>query len=138
MKKVVSIFLALLMLASTIGFATNTHFCGGEAVEHTLSLGIEYLDCGMAEAPEQCSSENGHDQVRSKPCCENQHELLQLEADATVIQHSLEVNKTFFVDFIHTFVAQLYTFEKQVPDYLNYSPPLLEQDVQILFQSFLI
>ncbi len=126
------------MLASNIGIASNTHFCGGEAVEHTLSLGIEHLDCGMAETEQSCSSANGHDQLNAKPCCDNQHDLLQLDEDVTLIQQAPEVNKTFVVAFIHTFLVQVFSFEKKESFYLNYSPPLLKQDVQVLFQSFLI
>ncbi|HAD97357.1 MAG TPA: hypothetical protein DCG19_08115 [Cryomorphaceae bacterium] len=138
MKKAFSIFLAILMLASNIGIASNTHFCGGEAAEHTLSLGIEHLDCGMAETEQSCSSEDGHDQLNAKPCCDNQHELLQLDEDATLLQQAPEINKTFIAAFIHTFVVQVFSFEKKESFYLNYFPPLLKQDIQVLFQSFLI
>ncbi|HCQ14908.1 MAG TPA: hypothetical protein DIU20_01525 [Cryomorphaceae bacterium] len=138
MKKVFSIFLAILMLVSNIGIAANTHFCGGEAAEHTLSLGIEHLDCGMAEMETSCSSENGFDSLKAKPCCDNQHDLLQLDEDATLIQFSPEINKTFIAAFIHSFVVQIFYFVEKESFYLNYSPPLLKQDVQVLFQSFLI
>ena len=68
MKKAFSIFLAILMLVSSTGIAANTHFCGGEAVERTLSLGIEHLDCGMAETEQSCSSKDGHDQIDARYC----------------------------------------------------------------------
>mgnify|MGYP003630990226 CR=1 FL=1 len=138
MKKAFSIFLAILMLVSSTGIAANTHFCGGEAVERTLSLGIEHLDCGMAETEQSCSSKVQHDQIDARPCCSNQHDLLQLDEDATLMQQAPVVNKTFIAAFIHTFVIQIFSFVKKESFYLNYSPPLLKQDVQVLFQSFLI
>ncbi len=126
------------MLASNIGIAANTHFCGGEAVKHTLSLGLEHLDCGMDEGPKTCSSQSGHDQINAKPCCDNQHELIQLDEDVTLVQPSLELNKTFVVAFIHSFVVQFFPINERVSFYPNYSSPLLKQNVQVLFQSFLI
>lgn len=138
MKKAFSIFLAILVLVSSTGIAANTHFCGGEAVERTLSLGIEHLDCGMPEMEQSCSSKDGHDQIDARPCCSNQHDLLQLDEDATLMQQAPVVNKTFIAAFVHTFVIQVFSFEKKESFYLNYSPPLLKQDIQVLFQSFLI
>ncbi len=138
MKKALSIFLAILMLASNIGIAANTHFCGGEAVEYSLSLGAEHLDCGMNEGSATCSSKSGHNQINAKPCCDNQHELFQLAEDATLAQSSLEINKTFVVAFIHSFVVQIFSFDGQFSIFPHYSPPLLQQDVPVLFQSFLI
>ncbi len=126
------------MLASNIGIAANTHFCGGEAVERTISLGFEHLDCGMAEVKAKCSENDENEQLRPKPCCENQHELLQLDDEFDAKQSASQVNKTFLAAFIHTFIDQIFSPVEKSTSYLNYSPPILEQDVQILFQTFLI
>lgn len=140
MKKLISIFLAILMLASNVGIAANTHFCGGKAVKRSISLGFEHLDCGMDQTKRACSvTDNQEDKLQSKPCCENQHELFQLSDEVTAQhQNDLQLNKTFVAAFIHTFVVQLFSYGETTPNLPYYSPPELKQDVQVLFQTFLI
>lgn len=139
MKKIISILLAVLMLASNVGFAVNIHYCGGEAVEHSLSVGIEHLDCGMANDDMECSNADAENsEFHPQSCCDNQHQLFQLDEEMELGSRHLAVSQTFFIAFIHSFVSGLFAVDKLSTEYLNYSPPLLERDAQSLFQTFLI
>jgi hypothetical protein len=83
----------------------NTHFCGGEAVETSFSIGLHNPDCGMADMDGDCKKEpSSEEQVNPKPCCENQHEVLQLDENANLQAFSVDVNPVFFVAFIHTYI----------------------------------
>ncbi|WP_257670434.1 HYC_CC_PP family protein [Parapedobacter tibetensis] len=145
MKKVIAILLSMTLLVSYLGFAMSTHFCGGYAVKSTLSLGNAHLNCGMAT--EQSGSMEGeydnnqdhNTRFMPKPCCENQHQLLQLDDDFKVQSPSIDVNLNFIVAYVQTYIGSfLFSREAKAQQYANYSPPLLKQDTQILFQSFLI
>lgn len=125
------------MLATNVGIAANTHYCGGNAVDRSLSLGFETLSCGMPESSEIIQSEEEIEVLRPQPCCEDVHELLQLDEEADVKKASTELNTTFFVAFVYTY-SKLFDCVKKKQSFREYIPPLLRQNVQVLFQTFLI
>src|SRR5690554_4770786 len=108
MKKGISILLAFLVLTSSVGFAMNTHFCGGLAVEQSLSFHFEVLDCGM-DMETDCKSEPAKEAVKAKACCENQHEFHQLDEDLIkqAVNASLDVKQT--IAAVQTVVFELST-----------------------------
>jgi hypothetical protein len=139
MKRIISISLALLMLVSIVGFSMNTHFCGGVAVETSFSIGLHNPDCGMSDMDGDCKKEpSSQEQVKPKPCCENQHEVLQLDENANLQAFSVDVNPVFFVALVHYLIQPILYIQQAEITYVTYSSPSLDQDVQVLFQSFLI
>ena len=138
------------MLFSNMGFAIATHYCGGMAVESKLMLGHETLDCGMATMvtadmdisnmdEQPCQSGQTHAlQFKKTPCCENEYQSLDIEDDyeLTVVQPSL--NFEFVAAFVVSFLKVAFLTEITSPQYANYSPPLIEQDIAVLYQVFRI
>jgi len=138
-KRIFSISLALLMLVSSVGFSMNTHFCGGEAVKSTFTLGLHNPDCGMAMMEMECEKvPSKEDQLTKKPCCENHHQLLQLDENADIQAFSIEVNSVFFVAFIDAFVQPVLFADQSLVHTSYYPPPAPDKDIQVLFQTFLI
>lgn len=128
------------MLASSSGVAMATHYCGGQAVKSAFMLGHSSLDCGMKNMDTPCEKDaDAEPQVRREKCCENHY--LSIDTDDIII-NSYQVLKSLDLTFV---VALTYTYlglnpfetDNNTP-YLNYSPPLLEQDIRILHQSFLL
>ncbi|MEQ8518626.1 MAG: hypothetical protein RLN79_07780 [Cytophagales bacterium] len=138
-KRIISISLALLMLVSNVGFAMNTHFCGGKAVKTNFTLGLHNLDCGMSEMEYACEKLPTSDEhVKTEQCCENKHQILQLE-DCVEFQNSFgNVNPLFVATFIQTIIEQLNLVDDAQSRFAEYSPPLPDKDIQVLFQAFLI
>ena len=133
MKRIISISLALLMLFSSVGFSMNTHFCGGVAVETSFSIGLHNPDCGMPDMDRECESiPSKEKQIKQKPCCENQHQLLQLDENADVQITSIEVHPVFLVAFIHSFVQPVLFADQSLVHNTYYSPPYLTRT----FKSF--
>lgn len=127
------------MLVSNVGFSMITHFCGGEAVETSFSIGLHNPDCGMPDMSRDCETiPSTEEQVKSKPCCENQHQLIQLDENADLQAFSTEVNPTFFVAFVHSFVQPILFADQAFVHNTYYSPPIPDKDIQVLFQTFLI
>ncbi len=128
-----------MLLLSNIGYTMATHYCGGEAVESKLMLVKHNLDCGMPDIEQGCEEDmpNGH-QFSSKPCCQNEYQTFQIEDTfkTPVIQAS--PNWMFVSAFVQTFLNPALYTPTSLPQYRNYSPPLPKQDIQALFQSFLI
>jgi len=111
MKKIFSTLLALLLFISNLGLAMNTHFCGGEAVETSLTLGLDNLDCGMASMEDAC--ENNQHQVKSESCCENQHQVLQIDEDFEFNTVQVNFNPIFITALIYSFVQSVTIFEQK-------------------------
>lgn len=140
MRKIIAISLALLMLFSNMGFAIGTHYCGGMAVESELMHGHEPLDCGMTDMDEQpCPSELTHEhQLAKTPCCENEYQSLDVDGDyePTVVQPSL--NLAFVAAFAVSFLEIAFPTKISTSRYADYSPPLIDQDIAVLYQVFRI
>lgn len=116
-----------------------THYCQGQAVSNKLVFGHESLDCGMQKTDEVCEinlSETEH--LKSKPCCENQYQSLQLDENAKLQTIENAVNPSFLVALTFSFVNYLVFNDQAFVQYADYSPPVSKEDIQVLFQTFLI
>ncbi len=128
-----------MLLLSSTGYTMATHYCGGEAVESKLMLVKHALDCGMAGMEEACEEEMSHGhQLSPKPCCQNEYQTFQV--DDTFKTQGIEVapNFVFVASFVQSFILPTLYTPTTLPKYTDYTPPLPEQDIQVLFQSFLI
>lgn len=128
------------MLVSNIGLSINTHFCRGRAVKTSFTLGLHNPDCGMAMMEQGCDAEptSNDTQVKAKPCCENRHQILQLDENADIKSSTVNTNPVFFVAFVHAFVQALIFADQKLIHNTDYSPPIPDKDIQVLFQTFLI
>ncbi|MFO7657568.1 MAG: hypothetical protein R6W78_10910 [Bacteroidales bacterium] len=142
MKKIFSISLSFFLLASQINLVIGTHFCGGEAVETKLMLGETHLGCGMPDMKESCdASEKSNNQYigfNKIPCCENKYQYLQVTDEFVKDAAQLSFKVDFAIALIYPTLNSDLLPKSTHQFYLNYSPPALEKDLQIIFQTFLI
>jgi hypothetical protein len=134
MQKIISIFLSVLLLASSSGIAYAQHFCGEYEMLSEITLGEKDLSCGMAMELPGCDEEaDEHD------CCDN--EYTKVDTDDTFAKVSFEFD--FDENFVFTFISEFVLFQSENfpenPDlYKDYSPPPIERDLQVLYDTFLI
>jgi hypothetical protein len=122
-----------------MGFTFATHFCGGHAVQSELGFGDHHLDCGMATMDVQEKEEPENEPVFTTDCCQNLVYQLDITDDYQSTLEQITVNPVFTVAFVYTFFTNDFPLIKGQNYYTNYTPhPLIKQDVQVLFQSFLI
>lgn len=139
MKRAFAISLAILMLTFNLGFSLNTHFCGGEPVKTSFTLGLHNPDCGMAKMEKKCGDMPANaDQLSEKPCCENQHQMLQLDEDLKIQSSKTSINPVFVIAFVQVFAQQFSFVDQTFVPFIDYSPPLPDKNIQVLFQTFLI
>lgn len=139
MKKILSITLACILLLSNTGFTMATHYCGGEAVESKLMLVKHALDCGMSGMKEACEAEMPHGQQLSpEPCCQNEFQTFQVDDTFKIPAIEAAPDWVFVAAFVQSFILPALYTSNTLPQYADYTPPLPEQDIQVLFQSFLI
>lgn len=134
MKKVASILLTLLFLMSTSHLSFATHFCGGTAFKHGLVLDVNDFGCGMEdeithEETDDCDIENN--------CCGNETLDLTIQDNFQNIDNQDFSSHYFVLTKVATIIFTV-TTTKNVVAYTDYTPPLPEKDIPVLFQSFLI
>lgn len=135
MRKVSAILLAALLLLVNMSLTFSTHYCGGEAVETSISLGKADVGCGMeVTSTDDCDSPT--DGVISKNCCSNEHYTLSIDEDykentaqeisafKTIVAAPVEVNSNFFIA------------PKSSNRFVAYPPPLVKRDITVMHQVF--
>ena len=123
MKLFGTISLILIFLVSTFGVTINTHYCGGHIAESTILINAG-CSCGNMEMPSNC--------------CSSETEFVQLDIDyySSVVESAIDLPD---ISFLHKDLIEVEIYSnKQTSKYLNYKPPLIELDIPITVQSFLL
>lgn len=142
MKKSFSILLSLVLLASHLYLAIGTHFCGGESVESKIIWGETHLGCEMPLDEEPCDDSEtnstkgvGFDEV---PCCGNEYQMVHLDHEFVKKAAQTALNVDFAVVYFYSGLKLDVRPNSTHYIYTEYPSPPLENDVQVLFQTFLI
>lgn len=125
------------MLASSSGIAYAQHFCSGMEMMAKITLGEKLLSCGMDEFTPECGDKTAV--VEDHHCCENHFTKIQTDENFAKASFDLKFNKTFAATLVSVFVLQeveITSAEKIF--FADYSPPPLEQNLNILYETFLI
>tara|TARA_R110002012_G_scaffold82449_3_gene208328 strand:+ start:8834 stop:9256 length:423 start_codon:yes stop_codon:yes gene_type:complete len=135
-SKIISFFLAALILLSTSSFTVDMHFCCNKLVD--MSLIGKAKVCAekvqkKKEPTKQCTT------LQEKDCCSNQSfvktgdETIK-KANIVPEPETLVFLNTFFYSYINLFEG----LDDKVIFFETYRPPLLSTDIIILNETFLI
>ncbi len=137
MKKAISIFLSVLMLASSSGIAYSQHFCGGLEMNSEITFGEKNISCGMEMEKSHCAEELTVVEVHK--CCENQFTKVKTDDNFAKASFTLKIHQTFVASFVAVFVSPEVEIDSpQKIFFADYYPPPLKQDLNILYETFLI
>ncbi|MBN7800509.1 hypothetical protein J0A67_06540 [Algoriphagus aestuariicola] len=136
MKASVSIVLALLVFFASVGMAKTTHFCMGMEMKSELGFGEKHVDCGMNMPMDH--SENESDQQDPQSCCENVTTQVQVDDEVQLKKVEINLSLDFALALVQVFVFGIEPLSTEKSQFPTYSPPPIEQDLQVLHQSFLI
>lgn len=140
--QIVAVCMAVLVLVSTTSFALTAHFCGDELQDLAFSDASESCEAHMAQLP-PCHGE--HDaglisHLKKKNCCEDQALINNSEEflkDSIILK--IFSTDNYIVSFVASFlVSSLWPHVDYFLPYSNYAPPLIERDISVLVQSFLL
>ena len=136
LNPIMSSLLALLVLVSTSSFMVNMHFCGGHV--QSFSFIEEAAPCPMEVQLPPC-----HKKMTAKKsgCCEDKHVTFEGKDFNSQVQ-DFSILSWQAVNWIATLpiimeviqVNEAFTFSTNTP----YKPPILERNIPVLVQSFLI
>ena len=112
------------MLVSTSGVGITTHFCGNRVASVSM-LGDGGCSCGVMDDADGC--------------CHAEREFFQLDDDFSVVPvQTLSLSSASIISvFVYHLSLDFNEGDKLVA-YLDYKPPVLNKDIPVLIQSFLI
>ncbi|TDQ18953.1 hypothetical protein DFQ04_0764 [Algoriphagus boseongensis] len=137
MKATLSILLALLVFFSSVGMAKTTHFCMGMEMKSEIGFGEKHVDCGM-NMPMDHSENDSDNHQDPKSCCENVTTHLQVDDEVQLKKVDIDFSLNFAVALVQVLVFGIEFSSSEEKQFPSYSPPPIEQDLQVLYQSFLI
>tara|TARA_R110002051_G_scaffold254686_1_gene313637 strand:+ start:1466 stop:1879 length:414 start_codon:yes stop_codon:yes gene_type:complete len=133
LHKLFSVSMALLLLLSTISWTVEKHLCMGRV-----------LDIAWFDTAEDCGMEAGlallddSSQI-TKHCCDNESFTMQGQDDLNHDIFSLDFSQqVFLISFTTNYLG---LFQESVDKNIvfdSYPPPILDKDLNILHQVFLI
>lgn len=135
MKKIISIVLTILILASNTGVTYAKHFCGDFEVMSTITLGEKNLSCGMKMDVKGCDNETQKD----RHCCKNKYENIDTDDNYSLSLFDLQINVPFIASFVSIFIFKQFSDPSQgLLFYTNYKPPPIGKNLSVLYQVFTI
>jgi hypothetical protein len=131
-----SVFMALLLLFSTMSFSMDMHFCGDHLVD--FSLFDKADSCGMMSESPSASSDCAMIAV-DIDCCSDVQIIIDGQEDFKVSFDQLTFGQQFFLaSLVYSYVNLFERDQKGSPADWKYEPPPLIRDIQTLHQTFLI
>jgi len=135
LHKILAVIIALVILFSTLSFTVEKHVCMGEVTD--ISYFTESDSCGMTT--EDCDLDDTlESNVKKENCCDNIVDLIPGNQNEQQALKSLEIDDVQFVLVFNYAYLGLFK-EKEQPIAFNfYPPPIVDKDIHVLYQTFLI
>ncbi|MCK0191003.1 hypothetical protein [Arenibacter sp. F20364] len=132
--KILALLMAVFMLASTVSWTIEKHYCFGTVVD--VALFHEADTCGM-----DMGSLN--DRIKldkdSNSCCSDEIIFVPGQDDLKMSYHDLDLDQQFFlVAFAGYYLDLFQPVSQPLVPHAHYPPPILVKDIHILDQVFLI
>lgn len=124
----------LLLLTSSTGISYAQHFCGDFEILSEITFGKKELSCGIDMKGSNCDMK-----VSSHNCCDNHYTSISTDDHFAKVQFQID-----FTTIYITISVPVYTLQSEIQhnasllSYAENHPPPLEQNLLILFSTFLI
>lgn len=132
-RNIASVFLAVMVLLSTVSWTVEKHLCMGRVMDIALFSGSS--GCGMEEAMIAFMDDDqmdGH-------CCADETFTVNGQDDLKLSTYDLDLeHQIFLVAFAKSFIDLYVPLEELPIPSEGYPPPLITRDIHILDQVFLI
>ncbi|MCK5400275.1 MAG: hypothetical protein KAJ28_01465 [Flavobacteriaceae bacterium] len=133
-KNIASVFLAFLVLFSTMSFTISEHYCGDVMVARSLFSKAE--SCGMDF---QKQSQNEGCNILKKNCCKDVVKQFEGQDELKISFDKLTLDQQIFVaSFIYSYLNLFEALEEKPNAFNDYPPPLIVRNIHKLDQVYLI
>ncbi len=130
--KIFSVFLALVVLVSTVSFTIEKHFCGDVLID--IAMFSDVKKCSME------ALEIELEKITKKSCCKDIVDVVEGQDELNFKAFDdLDFKQQLFVaSFTYTYIYLFEGLQKQIVPHKDYSPPNLTLDIQLVDQVFII
>ncbi|WP_158974455.1 hypothetical protein [Cellulophaga sp. L1A9] len=132
---ILSVTMAILLLASTISWKVEKHYCLGHLMD--IALFTSSQDCGMNMVSQ--SDGNGEHVEDSNSCCDDEIIITEGQDDLVFHDNDFDLAQQFFV------VAYAYSYFNLFGNgfelersFDNYPPTIIVKDIHVLDEVYLI
>ncbi len=133
--KISAIFLVLVLVLSSTTFNVNGHICRGSV--YSLSIFGDADDCGMDTIG--CENEDNEiDTLSNEPCCSDINISFEGSTLDKAHQINIEANMVFLATYPILSINSYRLFDVAAMAFTDYSPPSIDQDINVLYEVFLI
>ena len=125
--------LSLVVLFSSMSFTIDKHYCGETLVD--VSYFGEANNCGM----EGMKMNSDATTIKKKKCCKDETIFVEsstFDKEKVITLQSIDLDFVFSYAYSYINLYQNTTLGKEY--YKDFPPPDVEQDIQVLYQTFLI
>lgn len=133
LRKLISGTLAVLVLIASASFTVNLHLCGGQV--QSVAFIEKATPCPMEVQTPPCHKEL----AKRSSCCDDEqlvYEGQDFKIHEPVNLSTVQVAWVIELPLISCLIPEYITAEVQ--HYSRYKPPILQHDIPVLIQSFLI
>jgi hypothetical protein len=133
-KKISAILMAFVVLFSTMSFSVSQHYCGDFLVNSALFSKAE--SCGMEM---QNPTSNNNCELTKKNCCSDVVKQVEGQSNLKIDFSNLTFEQQYFVAvFTYTYLNLPEGISTNNNPFNQYSPPLVDKDIAVLYQVFRI
>lgn len=139
MKRIIAISLLLIFISGQLNLTWAKHFCGMIEVKSSVMLGHGHLDCGMGEmaACEDDMEIVDGPSFTAPDCCNNDYYSADSDNFFSKVKTSLD-NQVLFAATYTISLFNLNSVNDAHEYFVASSPPKIQPDLQVLYQTFLI
>lgn len=132
--KILAVSMAFVVMFTTMSFTMDMHYCGASLVD--LSFFSSADSCGMdkIKSTQDCETE-----ITTSSCCTEQQLVKEANQDLKISFDKLTLEQqTFVATFLYSYINLFEDFDENIKSFIDYSPPFLERDIQLLYELYLI
>ncbi|WP_188649379.1 HYC_CC_PP family protein [Yeosuana aromativorans] len=132
--KIMALFMATIVVFSTMSFTINMHYCGDDLVD--IGIFKQAKTCGM----EMNESTPLSDSTFSKKgCCTDKHITVQGQDELNLSFDNLTLQQQQFVaTFAYTYVNLFEGYTENKTAFSEYPPPIIVKSIYKLDETYLI
>lgn len=133
--KILSVTLALTVLFSTISFTVEKHICMGEVTDSTFFIDVESCEMTVEDCEMVIDTQK---KIQKEKCCQDVQELIPGNQNEQQAIESFELNQVQFILAFTSTYLDLFEENTDLTPFKYYAPPLVDKDIKVLYQTFLI
>ncbi|RPD99633.1 hypothetical protein EGM88_03565 [Aureibaculum marinum] len=138
MKKVIvkisAFLMAFIVLFSTLSFTVQKHICGGKIADVAFFGDLDR--CGI---PDEAFDNDYLLKIEKESCCKDEvHFVRGSNAKLKVVLKLQDQTQQFVFLFTYTYINLFKSVEEKLNSFLNYSPPIIIKNIQVLYETFII